>query len=83
MTLTTLPSDKFDDDISGAKRAADSGPVIITDGGKPVYVLLSHDFYRRLLGPTLREMVSQPEGDDTDFDPPRMSNDMFRPANRS
>ena len=83
MSVTTLPSHKFDQDIGGAKRAADSGPVIITDDGKPAYVLLSHDFYRRLLGPTLREMVAQPEGDDINFDPPRLSNNMFRPGGRS
>ncbi len=83
MTVTMLPSHKFDQDIGGAKRAADNGPVIITDDGRPVYVLLSHDFYRRLLGPTLREMVAQPGGDDIDFDPPRMSGQMFRPDHRS
>jgi PHD/YefM family antitoxin component YafN of YafNO toxin-antitoxin module len=83
MTVTTLPSHKFEQDISGAKRAAKSGPVIITDDGKPVYVLMSHDSYRRLLGPTLREMVAQPEGDNIDFDPPRVSNNIFRPGERS
>ena len=83
MTITKLPIHKFDKDIGGAKRAADSGPVIITDDGKPVYVLLSHDFYRRLLGPTLREMVAQPESDAIDFDPPRISSNMFRLPDRS
>jgi hypothetical protein len=83
MTVTMLPSHKFDQDICGAKRAADNGPVIITDDGRPVYVLLSHVFYRRLLGPTLREMVAQPGGDDIDFDPPRMSDQMFRADHRS
>jgi hypothetical protein len=83
MTITTLPSQKFDQDVGSAKRAAVNGPVIITDDGKPVYVLLSHDFYRRLLGPTLREMVAQPGSDDIDFDPPRMSSNMFRPGDRA
>jgi hypothetical protein len=82
MNVTTLPSYEFDQDIGGAKRAADSGPVIITDDGKPRYVLLNHDSYRRLLGPTLREMVAQPGGDDIEFDPPRMSDHMFRPGGR-
>ena len=31
------------------------------------------------LGPTLREMVP-PIGDDIEFEPPRMSGDIFRPA---
>ncbi|HEY7298518.1 MAG TPA: hypothetical protein VH684_11330 [Xanthobacteraceae bacterium] len=83
MTVTMLPSHKFDQDVGGAKRAANSGPVIITDDGKPVYVLLSHDVYRQLLAPTLREMVAQPESDNINFDPPRMSENMFRPGGRA
>ncbi|MDF1489112.1 type II toxin-antitoxin system prevent-host-death family antitoxin [Tessaracoccus caeni] len=35
-------------DVSAAKRAANDGPVIITDRGEPAYVLLAIDDYRRL-----------------------------------
>ena len=52
MTVTTLPNWEFDQDIGRAKRAADSGPVIITDDGKRVYVLPSHDFYHGCLAPS-------------------------------
>jgi hypothetical protein len=83
MTVTRLSSHKFNEDVGAAKRAADSGPVIITDGDKPAYVFLSHDLYSRLLGPTLREMVTQPGGDDIEFEPSRLSDEIFRPADRS
>jgi hypothetical protein len=83
MTVTRLSSHKFNEDVGAAKRAADNGPVIITDGDKPAYVFLSHDLYRRLLGPTLREMVTQPGGDDIEFEPPRLSDEIFRPTDRS
>jgi len=79
MTITTISSDAFNQDVGGAKRAADNGPVIITDGDRPSYVFLSHDLYRRLLGPTLREMIP-PIGDDIEFEPARLSDDAFRPV---
>ena len=50
MTVTTLTSRELNQDIARAKRAARSGPVFITDRGKPAHVLLSIDDYRRLAG---------------------------------
>ncbi len=85
MTVTTLSGREFNQDVSRAKRAADEGPVIITDRGKPVYVLLSHDAYRRLAGggPTIRELLDQPGIEDIEFDPPRLGSGVFRPADIS
>jgi prevent-host-death family protein len=48
MTITTVSSREFNQDISRAKRAARSGPVVITDRGRPAHVLLSFDEYVRL-----------------------------------
>ncbi len=47
---TTLSSREFNHDTSGAKKAALSGPVFITDRGRPAHVLLSIDDYQRLAG---------------------------------
>ena len=82
MTVTTLSSREFNQDVSRAKRAADEGPVIITDRGEPAYALLRHDAYRRLTagGPTIREMLGQPGAEDIAFDPPRFGGSIFRPA---
>ena len=41
MSITTLSSRELNQDIGRAKRAARNGPVIITDRGRPVHVLLS------------------------------------------
>lgn len=41
MIITTLSSREFNQDTSRAKKAADAGPVIITDRGRPAHVLLS------------------------------------------
>ena len=43
MTVVTLSSREFNQDVSRAKRAANEGPVIITDRGTPAYVLMRHD----------------------------------------
>ncbi len=85
MTVTTLSSREFNQDVSRAKRAADEGPVVITDRGKPAYVLLRHDVYRRLAegGPTIRELLDQPGLEEVEFDPPRLGSGIFRPADLS
>ena len=50
MTMTTISSRAFNQDVTAAKRAAEDGPVFITDRGRPAHVLLSIDAYRRLTG---------------------------------
>src|SRR5262249_27571232 len=79
VTVTTLSSREFNQDVSRAKRAADQGPVIITDRGTPAYVLLRHEEYRRLAGgPSIRELLDQPGVEEIDFEPPRFGGGTFR-----
>jgi prevent-host-death family protein len=82
MATTTISSREFNQDAGGAKKAADKGPVIITDRGRPAHVLLSFADYQKLLsaGPSLLEALAQKEEGDFDFDPPRMGDDISRPA---
>jgi prevent-host-death family protein len=82
MIITKLSSRAFNQDVSRAKRAADNGPVVITDRGEPAYVLLRHDDYRRLVGrgPTIRELLDQPGVEEIELDPPRFGGGIFRPA---
>lgn len=80
---TTLTSREFNQDTGRAKKAAQNGPVFITDRGQPSHVLLSITEYRKLAGKglTLAEAVGDPESADYEFDPPRMSDRMgFKPA---
>jgi prevent-host-death family protein len=85
MAITRISSREFNQNVSRARRVADSGPVIITDRGKPAYVLLSHDAYRRLASdePGIRELVDLPGVEDIEFDPPRLGEGIFRPADLS
>ena len=50
MSITTITSREFNQDVGRAKKAAQDGPVLITDRGRPAHVLLSIDDYRRLTG---------------------------------
>ena len=85
MPITTISSRSFNQDTSAAKKAADTGPVIITDRGRPAHVLLSIDAYRQLTGGnvSLIDLLSMPGTAAIDFDPPRMGAPRFRPADLS
>lgn len=84
MTITTLSSREFNQDASGAKKAANQGPVFITDRGRPAHVLLSIAEYQKLTASpsNIVELLAMPEADEIDFDPPRIKN-LFRPADLS
>jgi len=92
MTTTTLSSREFNQDTGRAKKAAAKGPVIITDRGKPAHVLLSFDQYEKLSGKTaalpgkkgtIVELLAMPGGEDIEFDPPKLGDDIFEPADFS
>ncbi|MGW4842174.1 type II toxin-antitoxin system Phd/YefM family antitoxin [Nocardia brasiliensis] len=73
MAATTMTSREFNQDTGRAKRATSSGPVIITDRGRPVHVLLSYEDYQRLTGGdmTIVDLLSLPEdAPDIDLDLP-------------
>jgi len=84
MAVTTLSSREFNQDTGRAKKAAQNGPVFITDRGRPAHVLLTMQEYQRLTGGqmTLIEALAQPDADDSEFDPPRAKN-LYRPADLS
>lgn len=82
MSTTTLTAREFNQDVSKAKRAAQTGPVVITDRGRPAYVLLSYADYERQTRTemSLAEALAGPEEFDFDFDPPRLGREPIKPA---
>ena len=48
--ITTLSSREFNQDTGRAKKATETGPVFITDRGKPAHVLMSFSDYQRAMG---------------------------------
>ncbi|MGJ4933306.1 type II toxin-antitoxin system Phd/YefM family antitoxin [Bradyrhizobium oligotrophicum] len=79
--MTTLTSREFNQDTSRAKKEAAKGPVFITDRGRAAHVLLTIEDYLRLTGGSLSlaDALAQPEAD-FDFEPPRITGPVGRPA---
>ncbi len=75
MTITTLSSREFNQGASEAKRAANKGPVFITDRGKPAHVLLTFDDYQRLTKQrrNIADSLAMPGIADVEFEPPRVT----------
>ncbi|MDF3352151.1 type II toxin-antitoxin system Phd/YefM family antitoxin [Sulfitobacter sp. KE37] len=84
MGMTAITSRTFNQDASGAKRAAQDGPVFIIDRGKPAHVLLSIEAYRRLAGrqESILDLLADPEAADVAFEPDRLGS-FTRPADLS
>ncbi len=74
MAITTFSSRELNQDVTRAKRAAENGPVFITDRGRPAHVLLSFEDYQRLTKQrrSIADALGMAEGADIAFDPPRM-----------
>lgn len=79
-TITTLTSRAFNQDSSGAKRAAANGPVFITDRGRPAHVLMTIEEYQRLAGGQMSLAQALAQESEVEFEAPRLGDNMFRPA---
>lgn len=82
MPITRLSSRELNQDTSRAKRAAEKGPVIITDRGRPAHVLLTYEDYQRLTGgeKSLVDLLGLPPGvEDAELEIPTLA-DPARPA---
>lgn len=81
MTITTLSSREFNQGASEAKRAANNGPVFITDRGRPAHVLMTFEEYQRLTKQrrNIADALAMPGIADVEFEAPRAIIDT-RPA---
>jgi prevent-host-death family protein len=84
MTITTLSSRDFQQNANQAQKAARSGPVFITNRGKPAQVLLSIEEYQKITGQrrSIVAALSMPGLSDIDAEFPR-SGELPRPADFS
>ena len=80
-TVTTISSRDFNQDTAGAKKAADRGPVFITDRGKPAHVLMTIERYRELSGsaPSIVDLLAMPGAGEIEFEP-AVAGALFRAA---
>ena len=84
MTITTLSSRELNQDVTRAKRAAEHGPVFITDRGKPAHVLLPFEVNQRLTSQrrNIADALAMPGVEAVEFEPPRVDIEI-RPADLS
>jgi prevent-host-death family protein len=84
VTITTVSSREFNQDASGAKRAASKGPVIITDRGRPAHVLLTIEAYQELTqkAASIADLLAMSGVADIAFETPRVGR-IARPADLS
>jgi prevent-host-death family protein len=85
MAITTFSSREFNQDASGAKKAAARGPVFITDRGRPAHVLLTIEEYRRISDKqeNIMDLLAMPNAAEVEFEPPRLLGKLHRAANLS
>jgi PHD/YefM family antitoxin component YafN of YafNO toxin-antitoxin module len=85
MKITSMSSRQFNQDTSGAKKAAKKGPVFITDRGRPAHVLLTIEDYEKLAAKcgNIVELLAMPGAEEIEFEPPRLDHDFFKPADLS
>ena len=69
--MSTLTSREFNQNTGRAKKEALSGPVYITDRGKPSHVLLSYEEYKAMTEKkaTIGELLSMDGVEDIEFTP--------------
>ena len=84
MAITALTSREFNQDTGRAKKAAEKGPVFITDRGRPAHVLLSIEEYRRLTGNggKIADLLALPGAENVALETPSFR-DAARPADLS
>lgn len=84
MTITTLSSRQFNQDASKAKKAAKSGPVFITDRGRPAHVLLTFDEYKKITGgrTKIADLLAMPGIEEIELEIPPLR-DLVQPADLS
>jgi PHD/YefM family antitoxin component YafN of YafNO toxin-antitoxin module len=79
-TITTISAHQFARNLASAKRAADFGPVLITNRGQPAYALLRIDEYQELAARSDRSLLALMDTLPAttsifDFKPPRLLRD--------
>ncbi len=87
MGITTPSGREFSQDVARAKRAAESGPVIIIERGMPAFVLQRYDDWRQQTGArpgvSLLEALADPASADVEFEPPKVMGAIGRAADLS
>ncbi|HFC29604.1 MAG TPA: type II toxin-antitoxin system Phd/YefM family antitoxin [Oceanospirillales bacterium] len=81
MSITTVTSREFNQDISKSKKVCETGPVYVTNRGQPTHVLLTFEEYQKLVGLN-NNIVDLLAMDDcnSEFEAPKLKGNLFNPA---
>jgi len=85
MSIKTVTSREFNQDVSKAKRDALKGPVFITDRGHTAHVLLSIEDYQKISDQekSIVDLLAMPDAANIDFEPPRLAEKIYLPTDLS
>jgi hypothetical protein len=80
--MSVMSSQDFSSKIGEFERLTRDGPHFITNGDAVNFVLLSYRDYKRLKGeePSIADLLSMPADDDIEFEPPKLNDMGFKPA---
>jgi prevent-host-death family protein len=75
MSASTLTVTEVNQNFSRARNALEGGPVIITERGKPAFVLMTYDAFAARHGtrPSLLQRIDVPGTEEIDLEPPRLA----------
>ena len=81
VTITTVTSREFNQDVSKIKKASLKGPVFITDRGHPAHVLLTIQDYEKLaeIKESIVDLLAMPDAADVHFEPAKLNKEIYRP----
>ena len=83
MPVTSFSSRQFNHDLGTVKKAANTGPVFITDRGRPAHVLMTYADYKKMTDTTTKiaDLLAMPaEGAEIDLRI-ETSKDLIKAAN--
>jgi len=85
VAITTFSSREFNQAASRAKKAAQRGPVFITDRGRPAHVLLTIKEYEKITNKrtNILDLLAMPEVAEIEFEFPRMGDEFPKPVDWS
>ena len=87
MSITTIPSRVFNQNVTEAKKSALQQPVFITDRGNITHVLLNIDAYKKITQEidNITDLLAMPEAntDAVEFYAPKINDTILKPADFS
>ncbi|MGI2027301.1 type II toxin-antitoxin system Phd/YefM family antitoxin [Endozoicomonas acroporae] len=85
MSITTISSRTFNQNVTEAKRSALKRPVFISDRGNVTHVLLNIDHYKEITrnAANILELLAMPETEDADLEAEPLKDNVLKPADFS